>query len=390
MGNIHSKRRLKKAAKKYIEEKKYVEEETQTLEDEANISEEQIHPDENLEQTNKEETKESEETKETKEEEVNETDQKKMTSVELNEQALNIVSLFNNCAQIDMIMEEQGGDKVLGFIKQMTSSSLIEILKGEEYEIFIQRILNSNKIINKIQNFLENLKCWAKDCPHKAVLIYADENIDQIYCRAHGVATKHSTQAIIFENEFNKWKPALHALEKKLLFLQVKMIIIRSLSKEETLYENILEDLKKKFEDIKNIIKTMKNKIKYSTTSFINYYAKANGKEDSNYRSLSFIQDDCKKCSKIIHEILFLIFDTSLGQQIEFLIYVLDNASRDIEFDEESKFNLYPEVPDEIYEKKYKMIDLSLQSKLLMERFQKKIKKIFKYAETNQKVKLNW
>ena len=386
MGNTHSKRKFKKAAKKYVEERKTFKEETQIFEEEANIPDEQIHYDKNLEQTNKEETKESEETKA---EEVNETDQKKMTSVELNEQSFNIVSLFNCCEEIDMIMEVHGGYKVLEFIKQMTSSSLIQILKGKEYKIFTERMLNSNKIINKIQNFLENLKCWAKDCPHKAVLIYADESINQIYCRAHGDVIKHSTEEIIFENEFNNWKPALHALEKKLLFLQVKMIIIRDQSKEENLYGNVLEDLESKFEDIKNMIKTMKKKIKSSTT-LLNSDDKANGKKSSKYRSLSFIQDDSEKCSKLIHEMLLLIYDASLGRQIELLIYVLHNASRDIEFDEESKFNSYPEVPDEIYEKAYKMIDISLQSKHLMEGFMKKIKKSFKYDEKNQKVKLNW
>ena len=39
--------------------------------------------------------------------------------------------------------------------------------------------------------------------------------------------------------------------------------------------------------------------------------------------------------------------------------------------------------------KAYKMIDISLQSKHLMEGFMKKIKKSFKYDEKNQKVKLN-
>ena len=287
-----------------------------------------------------------------------------------------------------MIMEEQGGDKVLEFIRQMTSSSLIDILKGKEYEISLERILNSKIIINEIKNFLKNLKCWATDCSLKAILIYADENIGKIYCETHRGADKHSTDAIIFKNEFNNWKPALRALEKKLLFLQVKMIIIRSQSKEEKIYWNILEDLERKFNDIKNIIETMKRKIK-SLTQLVNTDDKENGKESSKYRSLSFIQDDCEKCSKIIHEMLLLIFETSLGRQIELLVYVLDNSSRDVELDEESKFNSYIEVPDEIYEKMYKMIDIPLQSRLSMRRFQKKIKKTFKYAEKNQKVKWN-
>ena len=107
-----------------------------------------------------------------------------------------------------------------------------------------------------------------------------------------------------------------------------------------------------------------------SLTKLFNTETKTDRKENSKYRSLSFIKDDCEKCLKIIREILLLIFETSLGKQIELLIYVLDNASKGIELDEESKFNSYIDVPDEIYGKTYKLIDTSLQSKLLMERFQ--------------------
>ena len=48
----------------------------------------------------------------------------------------------------------------------------------------------------------------------------------------------------------------------------------------------------------------MKKKIR-SLTKLFNADTKTSGKERSKYRSLSFIQDDCEKCSKIIHEILY-------------------------------------------------------------------------------------
>ena len=229
------------------EEMKTIEGEAKNIHEEDKNPEEQIKTIEKLEQTNQEEIKESEETKA---EEAKDTDQEKMTSIELNEQILKIKSLFDNCEQIDEVMKKRGEDKVLKFIRQMKSSSLIEILKGKEYEVLTERMLNSKKIINKIQNFLESLKCWAIGCPHKATLIYADENIDQIFCEAHENATEHLTEAIIFENEFYKWKSALRLLEKRSLYLQVKMIIIRSQSNEENLYGNILENLESKLGDI--------------------------------------------------------------------------------------------------------------------------------------------
>ena len=101
-------------------------------------------------------------------------------------------------------MEKQREDQAFEFIRQMKSSSLIEVLKGKGQETFTERVLNANKIINKIQNSFENLKCCVKDCPNKAVLIFFNERINKIYCWAHKNATKHSTEAFIFENEFDK------------------------------------------------------------------------------------------------------------------------------------------------------------------------------------------
>ena len=138
------------------EEMKTIEGEAKNIHEEDKNPEEQIKTIEKLEQTNQEEIKESEETKA---EEAKDTDQEKMTSIELNEQILKIKSLFDNCEQIDEVMKKRGEDKVLKFIRQMKSSSLIEILKGKEYEVLTERMLNSKKIINKIQNFLESLKC---------------------------------------------------------------------------------------------------------------------------------------------------------------------------------------------------------------------------------------
>ena len=82
-----------------------------------------------------------------------------MTSDQLYEQILNIEYLFNNSEQINEAMEKQREDQTFEFIRQIKESSFIEILKGKEHEIYTERVLNADKIINKIQNFFENLKC---------------------------------------------------------------------------------------------------------------------------------------------------------------------------------------------------------------------------------------
>ena len=149
-----------------------------------------------------------------------------------------------------------------------------------------------------------------------------------------------------------------------------------------------MKSLNSKENEIKLTITNLNDRIKSFTEPF-NSNINENGKEKSKYTSLSFIQDECEKCSKDINEALLKIFETSLGWQIEHLIHVLDNENKGIKLDEESKLNSYKMVPDEIYEKTFKMIDISLQSGFLLEEFRENIKKTFEYAEINQKVMLN-
>ena len=169
------------------------------------------------------------------------------------------------------------------------------------------------------------------------------------------------------------------------MFLQVKMIIIRSLNKKENLYGNILEYLENKLGKIKDIIIIMKKRIK-SLIDLFYIEIKTNENKKFENKSFSFIQDDCEEGSKLIDKILFGDILTSLDKYIKLLIYVIYNVSKDIKLDEESKFN---EASNEIYGETNQIIDTSLQSRFLMEGPQTNIKKTFEYADTNQKVILN-
>ena len=62
------------------------------------------------------------------------------------------------------------------------------------------------------------------------------------------------------------------------------------------------------------------------------------------------------------------------------------DLSRDTQFDEEFKVCQYSTVPDELYEKTYQMIDLSVQSESLIDKFENKIKTIIDILETRDKV----
>ena len=166
------------------------------------------------------------------------------------------------------------------------------------------------------------------------------------------------------------------------------MIIIRNLNKEKNLYSDILQDLEYKLGKIKNIVITMKKKVK-SLTELFKTNTKTDEEEKSRFISLTFIKADCKKCSITIPKILFKKFDTSLDNQIEFLINLLYNARKCIELDKESNFKSKIEAPSDTDGEKSQIIDVSPQSRLLMEGLQTEIEKTFEYTDTNQKVILN-
>ena len=151
------------------------------------------------------------------------------------------------------------------------------------------------------------------------------------------------------------------------------------------MYGNILEYLESKLGEIKEIIIIMKKRFK-SLIKLFNIDIKTNENEKFEYKSFSFIQDDCEECSKLIDDILFVDIWTFLDKYIKLLIYVFYNVIKDIKLDEESKFN---EASNEIYGESNQIIDTFLQSRFLMEGSQTNIKKTFEYASTNQKVILN-
>ena len=156
MGNKQSKGTLKQGPNKSHEKTKTIQGEANPIEEEAKIHKLQTTTLDILKQTNQEEVNTS---KEIKGEESKDTNIEEMTSDQLYEQILNIEFLFNNSAQINGAMKKQREDQVFEFIRQMKSSSLIDTLKGKEQDIFTERMLNANKIINKIFNSFENLKC---------------------------------------------------------------------------------------------------------------------------------------------------------------------------------------------------------------------------------------
>ena len=65
---------------------------------------------------------------------------------------------------------------------------------------------------------------------------------------------------------------------------------------------------------------------------------------------------------------------------------VKPDSRREMQYDEEFKVEQYSPVPDEIYGEPYQMIDLSIQSVSLVEKFENKLKTAIGILETRDKV----
>ena len=77
-----------------------------------------------------------------------------------------------------------------------------------------------------------------------------------------------------------------------------------------------------------------------------------------------------------------IIFEILKEKQTESLIQVMINSRNKIQLQEEQEIKPSYGVPDEIYDEKYKMIDIPYQSLNLIEGFERKIKNSFRYFET--------
>ena len=70
-----------------------------------------------------------------------------------------------------------------------------------------------------------------------------------------------------------------------------------------------------------------------------------------------------------------MISEMLKDKQIDCIIQTLvDSQKENAEFEEDFKFCQYTKVPSEIYGKKYRVVDTSFQSAILIKKFEDKIK----------------
>ena len=120
------------------------------------------------------------------------------TSAEYNDQISNIKSIFKNCSLIKELTDKYGEEKVHQIAEQIEGIDLIKFLKAKGHSFFPKRVVNVKKIITNIENWLQNLYCCVKGCPHNAIITYEGESTDQIYCQGHADSKKHKGNQIVF------------------------------------------------------------------------------------------------------------------------------------------------------------------------------------------------
>ena len=258
------------------------------------------------------------------------------TSAEYSDQISNIKSIFKNCSLIKELTDKYGEEKVHQIAEQIEGIDLVKFLKAKGSSFFPKRIVSVKKIIKNIENWLQYLYCCVKGCPHNAIITYEGESTNQIYCQGHADPKKHKGNQIVFQNELNECVLLLRELEKELLYVQAKILIAKSEDEEDKSNESIIKDLEDKFLVIQNTLNTMEGKIE-------NLGEKSNTKKTTNkdegfrYRSLSFIKEECEKCSEINNDILSIISKTSRKIKIELFIQALDSECKKLQLDEEFK-----------------------------------------------------
>ena len=91
-----------------------------------------------------------------------------------------------------------------------------------------EKLIRNKDIVNTIDKWIETLHCSYTDCPEKAKILFLMESSDQIYCEYHAYSIKDLYNPINLEDELKKNNTIMNVLEKKLLYPQKQMALIRS------------------------------------------------------------------------------------------------------------------------------------------------------------------
>ena len=230
--------------------------------------------------------------------------------------------------------------------------------------MIIEKLLDPDEIIGNIKIWQKSLKCNECNCKNEAKVVYIEEGFDQIYCELHAKPTDHQTIPLKFENELNIDESLLNALEKKLVYVQKQMDSIRSENFSfypDTLNGKKMKELEDTFNKLKNTISSLWIKVKSISKNEKN--ETTNREAKNKYVSLDFIREEWKKCSSFCSEIDSTISEMLRDKQADYIIQTLVNSNKgNVEFEEEHKLCEFLKVPNEIYGKKYKVVETSFQS----------------------------
>ena len=237
-------------------------------------------------------------------------------------------------------------------------------------------MLDPEKIIVIIKEWLKSLHCTSYDCKNEAIMVYISQGLDQIYCKDHAIITEYQTIPLMFENELEIHESLLNALEWNLIYAQKQMISIRSenfMISPHSLRSEKMEKLESTFKELKNTL----NNLLIQVESMVKpEKSETTTRWDKNqYVSLDFIKENWKRWDGFCSEIDLIISEIQKDKQVDCIIQTWINSHKEnAKFDEEFKSSPYTKVPREIYGKKYLGVDPSFKSAILIKKFEDKIK----------------
>ena len=109
-------------------------------------------------------------------------------------------------------------------------------------------------------------------------------------------------------------------------------------------------------------------------------------KENSKFESFAFIKEFWNECTNNCKEIFEITFDLFLDKTIESLVKVLENSEGRNQLNEESKDWHYFEVPEEIYDKEFSLVNIPYLTVYLLDNFNSNQREFIKNVEKTLKV----
>ena len=140
-------------------------------------------------------------------------------------------------------------------------------------------------------------------------------------------------------------------------------------------------DLESKYKSLNKTLNDLRTKVENITQK-----PNEDSKENSKFDSFAFIKEFWNECTNKSKEIFAITFDLFLDKTIESLVKVLINPKVDNQLREEWKDWHHFEIPEEIYDNEFSLVNIPYLAMYLLDIFKSKQKIFIENVEKTLKV----